>query len=1014
MPTAAAPFVGRSRELAVLLEQLERAKQGSGGLVFVVGELGIGKTRLTREFLTAAADRGCHYFTGAAPMTAAKMPFGAVVSALKLDLQHRGNATLDSLPAYQRVELTRLLPEFDGAGGEAIDDEFLASPQLATYEAIWAYVRQATATNEPGVVLLEDLHWADSATTDLLAYVAPDLAGEALLVVATVRAETLRPSSALRRWFLELARLDHVHVLELSGLAREDARAIARTVAGSDAPARALEVLVDRSGGNPYFVVELAASLADGQQVVPASLQALLEERLSDLNDVARHVARTAAADGIEGSVKELDLASALRPDVAETAIRELRDRAILDAGAKWRFRHPLLAEMLYADLLPVERAHIHRRWAEVLESAGDARDPGVLQGLARHWYEAGDSARALPALTEAAAAAARLHAFSLAHVLYERAIAVQSVLDRAEPQSENRIGFRPATPTTRSDDTGELLERAAEAAGYAGAPDRAAELIRLRLASVGDPERRASLRERLAGYLFESGRETDGLDEYSAALDELAGQPSALAARVLGGKARAQLLAGLHSEGTETARRALETAVAERSVADEYRARVTLAACLALSGAMKEAMNELDTARRLEELLGSASQVRASRIVDLLAGQFSAATVLTRAGDFEASAEAAHTGRERAKRLGVRTAWGGLLGDRAAGELFELGRWTELEDLGQELTQSQTEAEIFAGQVSLSRINTARAEIEAAARLLEAARPAMRGVRMGTARFHRATAELAIVRADWQTAIGAVDEGLADTDLRQEMETTVELAALGLRAAAEQLDTARLRRSSAEITELRAHAKLYVGLSKAGADGAPDIAAGARSAAFAKLAEAEAHRLEPSPDPNSWGEVASRFEQLRAPHRVAYARYRQAEALAMNSERKSAAEQLQGSWHIARELGAQHLVEEIDALSRRARLELDRGHETAPSETAHYSTDLGLSARELEVLGLLAEGKTNREIGEALFITEKTAGHHVSSILSKLGVRGRVEAAALAVKVGLYNGPEAAAEGRI
>jgi DNA-binding CsgD family transcriptional regulator len=166
---------------------------------------------------------------------------------------------------------------------------------------------------------------------------------------------------------------------------------------------------------------------------------------------------------------------------------------------------------------------------------------------------------------------------------------------------------------------------------------------------------------------------------------------------------------------------------------------------------------------------------------------------------------------------------------------------------------------------------------------------------------------------------------------------------------------------------------------------------------AFRALAEAELARLRAEHDPQPWRAAADQFRRVSEPLRAAYADFRTAEAIALSGARVAETSALlRSAFHAAKSLGARPFREEIEALARRTGFALE--DEPGPGAAA----ELGLSDRELEVLRLLAEGRTNRQIGEQLFITPKTASAHVSHILMKLGVANRAQAAAAAHRLGL------------
>ncbi|HEX8134536.1 MAG TPA: response regulator transcription factor [Actinomycetes bacterium] len=264
------------------------------------------------------------------------------------------------------------------------------------------------------------------------------------------------------------------------------------------------------------------------------------------------------------------------------------------------------------------------------------------------------------------------------------------------------------------------------------------------------------------------------------------------------------------------------------------------------------------------------------------------------------------------------------------------------------------------------------------------------------------ATAELALLEGRLDEADAAVAEGLrvAGTDVNP----AAPLYALGVRAAADRAELARARRADDEALEAgrvgsELAGELRARLAPQAADGAVPTP---RTEAQAALCEAELTRLDGRTDPHLWETVAKAWERLGEPYPTAYARWRQAEALLLGGlAREQVEPSLRAAHQTASELAAAPLRAELEALARRGRLRLDAATGPEPEPPSPLDA-LGLTAREQEVLALVALGRTNGQIAEALFISPKTATAHVSNILGKLGVRNRVEAAAVAHRLGI------------
>jgi DNA-binding CsgD family transcriptional regulator len=268
------------------------------------------------------------------------------------------------------------------------------------------------------------------------------------------------------------------------------------------------------------------------------------------------------------------------------------------------------------------------------------------------------------------------------------------------------------------------------------------------------------------------------------------------------------------------------------------------------------------------------------------------------------------------------------------------------------------------------------------------------------------ATAELAMLEGRLGDAAVAVAEGLriAGADLI----FGAALYALGLRVAADRAELARARRASEEVLEARRVGNALAGELRArlSPEGADSTVPTPRAKAQAVLCEAELARLGGHSDPERWAAAAKAWERLGEPYPTAYARWHEAEALLLGGlAREQAESSLRAAHATASELGAAPLRAEVEALARRGRLDLETAAQGSPPpapEPPSALDRLGLTAREQEVLALVAMGQTNAQIAEALFISPKTATVHVSNILGKLGVRNRVEAATIAHRLGI------------
>jgi DNA-binding CsgD family transcriptional regulator len=660
--------------------------------------------------------------------------------------------------------------------------------------------------------------------------------------------------------------------------------------------------------------------------------------------------------------------------------------------GDGYEFRHALLREVAYADLLPGERARLHGEVAAAL-----AAHPGWAGGtaatvaaeLAHHWEAAGDLERALPAAVEAGVQAERAYAFAEAHRHLERALELWAeVPGAAGPTGLDRVG---------------LLERTAGAAFLAHEMPRAAELWRDALAGVdpaGDPVRAGLLQERLGRSLWLT-LDDAALDAYQKAVRLVPAEPpSAERATVLAGYAQILLmLVGPGAEARQVAEEALDNARRAGARREEGQALSRLGSMVVVED-VEEGLALLRAGQRIAveqgdvEGLGWASGELAWDNAEV--------------GRLEEARAAALEGAEASRRLG--SAWQFHLTGGAAWYEFRLGRWEDAERHFDAALDRMTRGP---GAVHLrfdrAEFEVARGDAAAARRWLgqaEAMAATAGRVQFDAQWAHKQAgvrAELALWEGRDEEAWTAVGEGLAA--LHRGGDETMEpaLFALGLAAAAGRAERALARRDAAGAEAARRDGDDLLARLEAGG-GPPERRL--ETAAVLGQCRAEQARLHGRPDPAAWTAAAAGWEALHMPYPAACARWREAEALLTARAPRAQVEQALGAAHaVAARLGAGFLLGELERLARRGRARLEAPPDQAPAaeaETPSAARSLGLTPREEEVLALVATGRTNRQIAEVLFITEKTASLHVSHILAKLGVAGRVEAATVALRLGV------------
>ena len=432
----------------------------------------MGKSRLVDELRQRAERTGALVATGRTPVAGASLPYGAVVALLR-DLGRQ----LDGDPVADR-----LAPVRDLLLGEAPTE--LAHAQVARvllFEAALQAVDGVSA-GRPTVLVLEDLHWADAGSVELLDHLVRNLDRQPVLVVATFRPDEVDPDSPLRRLLAELRRLPSVDVIDLEGLSRSELAELLSATTGEEQPWTVVDAVLERSEGNPLFAEELVA--VRDRSALPPAINDLLAVRIGNLGPPARQVVAAASMLGTSVPDRLLQHVAALEGPAFDDALSEAIRRGVLvlDPGAGViRFRHALLREAAGGEVLPSERVRSHHRAAAALRTDPSiaASGPGAAAAeLARHHFEAGEWAEACTASLSAADAARALFSVHAAHAHLQRA-----------REAHRRAGGTCDHPGI---DDAELLSRVAEGAHLVGAVDAAREAGAAAVAAI-DPGERAS-----------------------------------------------------------------------------------------------------------------------------------------------------------------------------------------------------------------------------------------------------------------------------------------------------------------------------------------------------------------------------------------------------------------------------------------------------------------------------------------------------------------------------------------
>ncbi len=950
-----AVLAGRTGELAFL----QRTLRQTPAAVLVGGEAGVGKTRLIQEFLNANRDvrslvGGCLKISEEGLPFA---PFGAALRRLVREIGVEGVTAL--LPGGAPGGLARLLPEF----GEPDTETGATEARIRLFDHVLLLFERLTE-HEPAILVIEDAHWAGRSTRDLLSYLIGNLPA-GLLVIVTYRSDELYRDHPLRPLLAELGRASWVRRLELDRLPRRAVAEQARAILGRDLDPRTLDDVYERTEGNPLFVEALLGADGEINGRLPESLRDLILGSVRRLPEETQDVLRVASAGGdrvehaLLAAVCGLDdsgLSQVLRPAVASNVL-------VVD-GEGYAFRHTLMREAVHGDLLPGEHTRTHTRFAQALEADPSLVPPGrAAAELAHHWYSAHDPTWALVSAWKAADEAKRATAYTEWLRMLDR---VLELWDKV-PDAAERIGADHAA----------VLEHAIEASDLAGETKRGVKFAKAALKEIDDPVRAAGVLERRGRLKIRLGNPTAIDDLRKAARLVPADPPSLARARVL--STLAQHLYLLPTGADEGRALAAEALAVAREVGDatvEAHAITTLAAC---------DYSDVDAERHLAELARAEAVYRRGSADDsaMLRIATNESHILEGMGEHERAVEVARSGVALAGKHGVARTSGAFLTINLAEPLLSLGRWDEvLEVVEHALELSPPPLTRASLQCILGMVAVARGELDTAARAIAALDAVLAPTFSRTQELlpsQRLRIELRIAEGDRDAALDAVEYAVTELQPSVSSRYGRPLLVSAARACA-QFGGERAERL---LDELRAQdAKTPEGSRV--------------QRAYALMFAAEAHRAEGVVEQRAWDEIAGVWEALHQPYPRAYALLRAAEAAAggdARGGREDVAARLRTAAEIADGLGARPLREMIEVCARRSRIAL--GHRTgAPS--------LGLTPRELEVLRLVAEGCSNREIAGRLFISAKTASVHVSNILAKLGVASRGEAAATAHRLGI------------
>jgi DNA-binding CsgD family transcriptional regulator len=939
-------LAGRRTELRVLTSTF--CGEGANALL-VVGEAGVGKSRL----IAAAADatrEGVAVLAGWCLPLSGRRPFLPVVDVLRgmseADGEQLLNAALADCPVFVRTELARLLPELGDASTLAMSAASDEWQQHRLLDAVRQVLHAAASVTRVAVVI-EDVHWADRSTLELLDYLlAPGHETGAPIVISCRSEEPLATG-----WLDHAQRNSRIERLDLPPLTRAETAEQIELLTGLRPTSAFVDETYSRTEGNAFFTEQLVS--AGGG--LPSGLASLLLSRTAQIAGPAGELleALAVAAQPLDQQTL-LQLCGRSASEV-RAALRNLLDRRLLrapDAAGRHQLRHALLGEAISNDMLPDARRDLHLSIARML---ADRDDKALAAQIAEHVAAAGRPNEELRWRVIAAEQADSVFAAAEASAHWQRVLelwdgTVDSGIDLAE------VYLRAALTT--------------EAAGHQASARALGEEAVIRIGMNAEPRTLVGLFCAVGRYRGVESVEA-GLATLGTAIrigEQLPPSPEYVQALIH----YAHLLdAQGRVEEERTAVRTALHAVSQLDDPSDEKILLMQRAFLALEASDRaDADGALERAAELVLDDPSSETVVAVMRTDLLA----------ESGDLEGAVEFGLRALARPEMVG-RADWFAVYMLRAnvCEALIELGDVDRAAALIDPVTVSEPNWDTSSAHLARADLDVLRG------RLADAARTWARSGHLVAVQFDKAAIallrtrrlELGLWQGDFDQPLAEALATLNDIGGTHLNDFAAELFATAMRAHADRAEVARAAGNNQRLRDILASAARL-----------GEIRAGAKVDPFAErllpvtcLAHglswrAERTRVHNEPDPHAWERARVAWDALARPHRAAYAGWRQAEALL---GRRGGKESAIPVLRAAAAQAAQHvpLSAAIHDLARRARIDLSKREQVVQHEEPPPRPPFGLTERELAVLQLLSDGKTNSEIGAALYISRKTASVH-------------------------------------
>ena len=979
LPATTTRLVGRAEELRALSAHTDHCRTDTSATLVIGGDAGVGKTRLVTEF-AAALPAGTVFVGGCLELGVDGLAYAPFTTLLRQVLRERGRGVFELAADGGVGELARILPELGAIPTERPESRGVLFDQVL---ALLRSLAEAPGpTGEKGLTLvLEDLHWADSATRDLLVFLVRALDRPGVQIVATHRVDELDGAHPLRLLLPELERLPEVTRLDLAPLTREEVARQAHALTGGTLDARGLDELYRRSDGIPLYVEALAGD-DHSSSPIPEHFRDLLLAPVRRLPAPCTRVLRAASVGALSGEVGHEPLlrVTDLSEEDLEEALQELVDARLLRiSGDGYRFRHALLREAVHDSLLPGAHSRLHLRFARDLDEHSDAvPDERRAAEQAHHYQAANELPRALAAAWNAAVRAEEVLAYGEQLAVLERVI---DLWDRV-PQAHEAVGGR-SLARVRAD--------AALAALESGRPERAWELCDAALPDVpeGPSDHDLSLRSLLLRCRGQArtqcvaeGAEADLAEALRLHPPHMPGYGQTLSIVARESMFRPRETLGLGLSAVSLSERALDVARRTGDRGAEASAMLSLGSVHMSRGREEEGRPLLERSVRLGREIGDpAMEARASGNL---------AHYLREQGHTDESLELLERSLRYQRERGSASLRNGFTLQNRAEVFYDTGRLERAREVLEEAAPRAPSPmhRVFLMSllartlVALGETAAARAALdhEDLSRARDSLERLGRVSVLSVERLDQAqlvvTAHLEVYLAedDLSAARAEADEALRRLEFPDSPGFGWALLSLVAETARRERALEAVERTTRAVERMPVHGPVQTAL---------------RADCRARLVEAARG---PDAAVEAWDRAVTAWETVPLPLHQGWARLRRAESLAVAGERAAATAPVREVRESALAHGAVALERAADDLARRL----------GAAPTAPVPGTVGLTARETEVLRLLAEGATNARIAELLFISPKTASVHVSNILAKLDVPNRATAGARARDLGL------------